>query len=51
MADPALFALDEDAWNALQESILSPPPLPEAIVKLLANPSILEHAPVPTPTR
>jgi len=43
LADRRVFAVDDAAWVQLQELLSAPPALPEAMVKLLSNPSVLEN--------
>ena len=43
LADRRVFAVDDATWVQLQELLSAPPALPEAMVKLLSNPSDLEN--------
>jgi uncharacterized protein (DUF1778 family) len=43
LADRRVFAADDAAWSQLQELLSAPPAFPEAILKLLSNPSVLER--------
>lgn len=43
LADRRVFVVDDAAWDELQELLSAPPALPEAMVKLLATPSVLER--------
>ena len=43
LADRRVFPVDDAAWVQLQELLSAPPALPEAMVKLLSNPSVLEN--------
>ncbi len=44
LADRRVFVLDDVAWTELQDLLSAPPALPEAMVKLLSSPSVLEQA-------
>ena len=43
LADRRVFVVDDAAWDELQELLSAPPALPEAMVKLLSTPSVLER--------
>ena len=43
LADRRVFVVDDAEWTQLQDLLSAPPALPEAMVKLLSNPSVLEH--------
>ncbi len=43
LADRRVFVVDDAAWDQLQDLLSAPPALPEAMVKLLSNPSVLER--------
>jgi uncharacterized protein (DUF1778 family) len=43
LADRRVFVADDAAWTHLQELLSAPPALPQAMVKLLSNPSVLER--------
>jgi uncharacterized protein (DUF1778 family) len=43
LADRRVFVADDAAWNELQELLSRPPALPQAMIKLLSNPSVLEQ--------
>ena len=43
LADRRVFVVDDAAWGKLQDLLSAPPALPEAMVKLLSNPSVLER--------
>jgi len=43
LADRRVFMADDSAWEELQELLSRPPALPQSMVKLLSNPSILER--------
>ena len=43
LADRRVFVVDDAAWGELQDLLSAPPALPEAMVKLLSNPSVLER--------
>jgi len=43
LADRRVFVVDDDAWDQLQDLLSAPPALPEAMVKLLSNTSVLER--------
>jgi len=43
LADRRVFVADDAVWTQLQDLLSAPPALPEAMVKLLSNPSILER--------
>jgi uncharacterized protein (DUF1778 family) len=43
LADRRVFVVDDAAWGQLHDLLSAPPALPEAMVKLLSNPSVLER--------
>ena len=43
LADRRVFVVDDAGWDELQDLLSAPPALPEAMVKLLLNPSVLER--------
>jgi uncharacterized protein (DUF1778 family) len=43
LADRRVFVVDDAAWTQLQALLSAPPVLPEAMAKLLSNPSVLER--------
>jgi uncharacterized protein (DUF1778 family) len=43
LADRRAFLVDDTAWSELQDLLSAPPALPDAMVKLLTNPSVLER--------
>jgi len=43
LADRRVFVADDSAWDELQALLSQPPALPDAMAKLLSNPSVLEH--------
>lgn len=43
LADRRVFAVDDAAWAQLQDLLSAPPAFPEAMGKLLSNPSVLEQ--------
>jgi uncharacterized protein (DUF1778 family) len=44
LADRRVFVIVDDAWTQLLGLLLTPPALPEALVKLLSKPSLLERS-------
>jgi uncharacterized protein (DUF1778 family) len=43
LADRRVFVADDAAWEELQVLLSAPPALPQAMIKLLSNPSVLEQ--------
>ena len=43
LADRRVFVIDDAAWNELHHLLSAPPALPEPMLKLLSNPSVLER--------
>jgi uncharacterized protein (DUF1778 family) len=43
LADRRVFVADEAAWEEFQALLSRPPALPQAMIKLLSNPSVLEQ--------
>ena len=43
LADRRVFVVDDGTWDELQDLLSAPPALPEAMVNLLSNPSVLER--------
>jgi uncharacterized protein (DUF1778 family) len=43
LADRRAFVVDDAAWSRLQDLLSAPPALPESMVTLLSNPSVLER--------
>jgi uncharacterized protein (DUF1778 family) len=43
LADRRAFVANDDAWADLQAILSRPPALSQAMIKLLSNPSVLEH--------
>lgn len=43
LADRRVFVADDAAWNELQALLSEPPSLPQTMIKLLSNPSVLEQ--------
>jgi uncharacterized protein (DUF1778 family) len=43
LADRRVFVADDAAWEQLQALLSAPPALPQAMIKLLSNPSVLEQ--------
>lgn len=43
LADRRVFVADDAAWNELQALLSEPPALPQTMIKLLSNPSVLEQ--------
>jgi uncharacterized protein (DUF1778 family) len=43
LADRRVFVASDPAWDEFQELLSRPPALSSAMVKLLSNPSVLEH--------
>ncbi len=44
LADRRVFVIDDAAWTQLLGLLSTPPALPEALDKLLSNPSVLERS-------
>ncbi len=44
LAERSVFVLDDAAWTQLLDLLSTPPALPEALVKLLSTPSVLERS-------
>jgi uncharacterized protein (DUF1778 family) len=43
LADRRVFVADDDTWTEFQAMLSRPPALPQAMIKLLSNPSVLEE--------